>query len=1634
MYDTPRLWIVIVKISIRVVFIIYSFFQIFHILKFENNFELFLTVFLSLSSLSDFIFLKDFLSSDNYISLVKDPKNFSLIYSIYYQVCKVLLITLISYSIVIFKTRKELDYLSRVFPEIRKDFYFYFCLLLKMLKNIESYDLNNLFDFISKIYYNLKEHSERCKLDECNCSQIVKLLGSFVENQIIDKIGIKRLLKDFCYLILINISSTIKGNEQKTLINFLLSEVYFFYYFKNFTIRTVFNLQKLDSVNIIRKNKLVQMRLSILKNDITNASIIFNNKKIVNDSLIKLTEEELELDYYYSDSIKILYVNFNKFYEYQTLKEKIEECFKKYKIICQKFFMQVYIFHEFQEDLNNLIKTLKKCNKASEMFFKDYRKLSFLEFKIISIYHKFFFNDDLSLKFPQYRRIKNEVESNDSSSSLHNINNIISQQTFKETLILKPNIKQQIVFEKITSNFCYDLGYSSKEILSKQLVEFIPGIFCNIHDSLVHKFIKSNKLAVKEKEVYFITKEGYCINYKLNASVFLTLNQDILFFCEIEKISELNPNFRQTAFVSCLNDGSILCFDYGFKKHLYIDSYILNLVPLNIFKNILCLNRQATEQINDLKTEYNFLTIDYNDLLNNIKEIDFSKIIDLRSQYYDNNTFMKKITNAINFSAEGTCTIEVFKRILDKNVILDIRIDFSNVMKMNYKLNMTFEKFLENRSVKAMFIPSKDDMIVLNKEKEFFKLFLKNIKNITIIYINNQHLILKNLKTLQELSEEYTSTENEKKTSVLYFSIKKFFKENHIENKEMEIHINFYNRFFVVIIFLGFFVTGYYFLNGLNDELYSKTRNFIDFSCLSIILKYYTITLNHSFYSLGLVKDLLEQKTFYYNSKEFDNSIEFHYNLIKERADYFLENSFKFQNLYNTYGSYLLEANDTIYDVFEISELNSDWSTRFKNYSLQQNMFLFHYLTDRISLNDVYTSKFHYLNYHQNNFTTVPTNTDMSLYFYFNDILGKISSAFNKVIQYSETNFSNYLDKNNTEVFVVYLCSGICALIYSCYEAIRLYFFNKQIFLQFFTIYNQIKVYHSTLIKKFELIEEIFNDYTEELINETKKNSKLLRLKLRSETFGSTENLPGQLKKVKKNYNVIDNSNEDYYKNSQSFTKLDLESNLQTPQSELTGSHNRLNPNSKINAKLFKVFSNYKSEIAKIKANKQNFNPDTNLNNKYLNINNKPESISNITLINSVSKNNLSVNNNETKKALINNSSTNISKNSIFAENTKNLIKQFSSNIQNPINTLQASLASDNKLITKDFCLDLNNMNKSKHHKSSKNENNKSLADLKNKVLEKKIITQDEEQINQEKHKDYFTNSHIFIITFRVLLFLLLFVLITSVIVFTFVLNAYSEIFDNYKIARNVLLRNTYINELLLIYRNSVMNKKIINDNFTDSIEDLFDLTYQKYQIYFKNTKSFVDSENSHLIDIKEIEKNLNSKNMCNYYSYYMTNSNSTTLEEYQNYYEKCTVLGGGLNIFGLENSLQSMISILLKNKLDLSSLLNKNNQENNNDWNTIILEKYGDETFQKVYKNNLEIIFDINQKIYEKIFKYNDYFYDDLGVKHDWVHYMLFLIVGLVNFFYLFIVKYLIDRPKFIILYCEDLIQNSILFNVLDI
>jgi hypothetical protein len=249
-------------------------------------------------------------------------------------------------------------------------------------------------------------------------------------------------------------------------------------------------------------------------------------------------------------------------------------------------------------------------------------------------------------------------------------------------------------------------------------------------------------------------------------------------------------------------------------------------------------------------------------------------------------------------------------------------------------------------------------------------------------------------------------------------------------------------------------------------------------------------------------------------------------------------------------------------------------------------------------------------------------------------------------------------------------------------------------------------------------------------------------------------------------------------------------------------------------------------------------------------------------------------------------------------------------------------------------------------------------------------------------------------------------------------------------------MRSEALNELTLIYRYSLINKKIAYGNYTYSEVNLFQRTLEQYKTYFAETKTFVDKNDKEFFYLKNFEKNMKSKYMCNHYAFYMTAENTTKVENYTNYLNNCNKISGGLNTFGIENSFESMVFILNQLESDLDNYLenSKNEYLDDKNWLSYIKNKLSEESFHKIYQNLNIILFDVNQLNHKYIDDLNDYFFNDLELKNDCVHYMLFLIVGLVNYYFLFLVYFFIDKRKATIIDTENLVKNSILFNIFEI
>jgi len=293
-----------------------------------------------------------------------------------------------------------------------------------------------------------------------------------------------------------------------------------------------------------------------------------------------------------------------------------------------------------------------------------------------------------------------------------------------------------------------------------------------------------------------------------------------------------------------------------------------------------------------------------------------------------------------------------------------------------------------------------------------------------------------------------------------------------------------------------------------------------------------------------------------------------------------------------------------------------------------------------------------------------------------------------------------------------------------------------------------------------------------------------------------------------------------------------------------------------------------------------------------------------------------------------------------------------------------------------------------------KNDNTKKINDHLNGILKKKYINELDIENPEDNVKDikYIVKSPLDSLLFKILISLILLIFITSIIVFSFVISAYDRIYHNYLISRFFLLRSVAVSELALLYRNSIIKNKIIYGNYTNSEVNLFKTSLDNYKINFDNTKSFRETNDQEFIYLKNLEINMNKKEMCDYYAYYMCGENSTQINSYNEYVNECKNISGGLNNFGLETSFESMVNLLNNFESDLERIFENKTMEistsySEEDRKNFIRLKFSDDSFQRVYKNLNEIFFNINEIIYKKINDFNEYFFDDIGLKHDWVH-----------------------------------------------
>jgi len=1051
-----------------------------------------------------------------------------LYFSVKLSIIKLIFSGLLSIIVIKIIEYYEIKYISCFYESTKRNIFTYFDKLLFFLKNLDNFSSTYVTQIVTHFLIEIKYHNTQCRLEYCSCGKSLRIFKDILDFKKIENEKILSLFKRFIdeniKFLLINCKNEAEYSKKFEII---LIETYFCFYFKKYYITSFFNVDKLRKFSASINSSICTSRLKILKLEIIR-TFLEKNKNSKNTVFTNL------------------YSNFNYFLKFKDLQEKSEKCFEFYKYIISKFaeynfkntkfneisnlknnsekkekdsqFFNIgkfksenQIFHnknffsynisEFQRDLQILKYLIESTNEDIKLMVKEKFYYNPIYFKNISMFTKFFLNKDF-YKDIYLSNIKINRKNNDPLEECNGENSSDaflfkeirkSEENDWDRAIIRNNKKNLFVFEKASARFSQDLGFRNNEMVGLELNSFIPFNFVEFHQNHVLDFLNKNNLIVENKEVYFQTKSGYCLNYIISGTVILSLNEDVLIFCELRKLSNLIEKYHEKAFISCELSGEIMAYDYGVNHHFNLDSNTINILKPNFFKNFLNHN---TNNINFNLNSF-VIEIDYLKILKNIQNLDFSRLIDVKSKEFEY-SISKKISNTIKNTKDGKITIKFNKRnLLKKFYFFDVRMDMSKIKKGNFIMNIPIDFGTLYKNHTNAFSQSSKSYEKVGKEKMFNKKVLENIKILTINNTTNKSYIFENLKIYEKilidyfdfnsnikgLKEKPLSIENKMPKQKFEFKeITKFIsKNNKIPFIEDTNKINLLNRLIILTIFLLFYLFEYYYVDLSNDELYSKGKIFIEFQHRTVIIKNYILNLSNSFFSIFFLLNNFEPSSFsYLTSKGFDkidNSISHHYYQVSNKSDLFLESAYYFQTSYSKYGSFLLNPKNNIQDDFLIKKLNSDWTVSEDNYTLYQNIYLFHYICKRIKLDEIENSKFLFFNFTDNSFSSSPTSTDLSLFFFMENVLGQITIKMDDLIRFEEESFEKFKNDQIVFVFSVYILSGVIGILFLIYQSKLYYDEFFVIYKKYFILYNSIKVYYVLLFKKIITIMIIFNDF-----------------------------------------------------------------------------------------------------------------------------------------------------------------------------------------------------------------------------------------------------------------------------------------------------------------------------------------------------------------------------------------------------------------------------------------------------------------------------------------------------------------------------------------------------------------------------
>jgi len=1139
--------VIIVKIILRIYYI-YHFIII--LLNYHLKIyyvELFISSFCFVSVLIEFLFIKDFFNNSDVEDILINPQNYSLIYQSYFIYSKICLQVLIASIICVLGKILERNFLTFFFENIRGRFSYCFYNknfeMMNRLKNGEDQK-----DILCTICQNISLHVEKCTNSDCLCLNYKKDLKerNHFDSEVFLEI-LKNLLED-------NLSKNLKKNKytnSEIYSKYLMVETIHSLYFKKHYAKCFFNIEKIQRESFYKKNFYLRMQLFWLKYEVIVDFIKFN-KTSPSTTFRKMGE------------------NYEKYNKYKDLESSFENIFSDYKNLIILFNSKKLTFTDYYKFLELLSNSINESYKLIKYIMANHDQHNSLFIRKIDF-------------------ITNFLNGNNQFIPAHKMNYYLclTEDDKSEKLIVKHTKKKEFLIDYISPKLAEQLSLKTSDIVGNDIHKFMSSQFVEFHYSHIVGHIKNNRLLIKNKEIYFVDKYGYCKNYYVDGSILITLSGEILVYIEVNPICEVYKE-KNISFLSCDEEGEIIAINKQFAENFYIDINVKNIVQPNVFKSILTINKRK------LKFKHNFVNLKYpyDKMIKNIRSIDYSKLWD-----FNNQTYFKYLEN-LNIDKfpiieRVNSQLQIVKRNLQECFYFyDIKI----TLDLN-AIDLSMSRSIKDLQFTNIPIHLQTTLSINYKEENPINLKkMKLLKKKSALSINKEFNSIKTLSMMIRSMGWKNDIKEVQRKEEVHTHLKRRMHEIDLVKTE---NLKYKNSFVRMIIFIIFILSFFIFLGDFTMRIFDQVEIFANMKLDIFKLQQINYYIINSIFSLNLITGDIQPKSIIIKnlnySTKVDNSFSYHLtNLMNRRNDYqdtfhkfygsylnlddfvmnniivILNNEIIFKNIKNDLT--ITYKNFTFFDILDydyrgVSKILSPSGNK-ENYTsndlsdIEENKFLF-YGPDKNKIfmklmdqsNIISKNPFNELQY------SMPTLRDKNIFYFLENSLIGFKSLYDIIKNNFDFFFDDLIAYYKIKLIMIFLTICIIIIGFFIYEGISFYINYEKVFTKFFILHDILKHYMDVLFIKIELLEELFQDFT---VHNRKKYTKLINdEKYMGKKLSNTETLKSSITHFKTKFlNSKENKNlhrrNSLKKSVKSSRLLDYNDNILLSQNHLG---NELNTN-----------------------------------------------------------------------------------------------------------------------------------------------------------------------------------------------------------------------------------------------------------------------------------------------------------------------------------------------------------------------------------------------------------------------------------------------------------------------------------------